>query len=405
VTALFHEALERDGLAQIAYLDAACADDRTLRAEVESLLAAHQAAGNFAERSPFESLPVSAVAAIAGGGTNAALISSDPSPVRTTLVPGSQLGPYEIVGPINAGGMGELFRARDTRLGRDVALKVPSGVGIGDTDRRQRFQREARAIAALNHPHICTIYDVGFESGIDYLVLELLHGESLAARLKRGPLPIDEALARAIEIARAIDSAHRAGIVHRDLKPGNVMLTPSGAKVLDFGVARIRHGDTDARISEAGVTQPLTETGALLGTLQYMAPEQLEGRLADARADIFAFGATLFEMLTGKRAFDASSSSAVIGAVLHRDTPSLLGLRGDLPPALERIVGACLQKDPEARLASMHDLAIALQWVRDETRAHAPSLSDTAGRRTRHATLALAVVALISDSAASVGCS
>ena len=174
--------------------------------------------------------------------------------------------------------MGELFRARDTRLGRDVAIKVPFTLA-SDPATRQRFQREARAIATLNHPHICTVHDVGLESGVDYLVLELLQGESLASRLKRGALPVDEALARAIEIAGALARAHRDGIVHRDLKPGNVMLTPSGAKVLDFGLARITRGDTDAAMSAAGLaTAPLTEAGAVLGTLQYMAPEQLEGR-------------------------------------------------------------------------------------------------------------------------------
>ncbi len=363
VTAVFQEALERDEAARAAYLDIACAGDDGLRAEVESLLEAHQAAGRFATGSPMEALPSSAVAAL-----NASLAS------------GTRLGPYEIVGPLDAGGMGELFRARDTRLGRDVAIKVPFAAAASDRATRQRFQREARAIATLNHPHICTIHDVGSDSGVDYLVLELLQGESLASRLKRGPLPVDDALARAIEIAGALARAHREGIIHRDLKPGNVMLTPSGVKVLDFGLARITRGDTDAPMSTDGLaTAPLTDSGAVLGTIQYMAPEQLEGRVADARSDIYAFGATLYEMLTGKRAFEASSSPGVIAAILRGETPSLLAVRPDLPPALDRILRTCLDKDPEARFASMHDVAMGLQWVRDEIRAGPPSGTEASG--------------------------
>jgi serine/threonine protein kinase/Tol biopolymer transport system component len=332
VTAVFQEALEQDETARAAYLDIACAGDGNLRAEVESLLAAHHAAGGFVAGSPMEALPSSAVAAL-----NASLAS------------GTRLGPYEIIEPLSSGGMGELFRARDTRLGRDVAIKVPFGTATSDRATRQRFQREARAIATLNHPHICTVHDVGSDSGVDYLVLELLQGETLAARLKRGALPVEEAITHAIEIAGALSRAHRDGIVHRDLKPGNVMLTPSGAKVLDFGLARITRGDTDAPSSASGVTvEPLSDPGAVLGTLQYMAPEQLAGRVADARSDIYAFGATLFEMLTGKRAFEDSSAN--------------------LPPSLDRVVRTCLDKDPEARFESLRDVTMALQWARDDMR-------------------------------------
>src|SRR5688572_10750195 len=253
---------------------------------------------------------------------------------------GTRLGPYEIAGSLGAGGMGQVFRAKDTRLGREVAVKVPFQDVGGDEARRQRFQREARAVAALNHPHICTIHDVGSESGVDFLVLEVLQGESLASRLRRGPLPLDEALARGIEIARALDCAHQAGIVHRDLKPGNVMLTASGAKVLDFGLARITRGETDTPMAPAGtLTAPLTEAAAVLGTLPYMAPEQVEGRAADARADVFAFGATLYEMLTGKRAFDATSSPGLLAAILRGETPSLLAVQPAFPLALDRKIG------------------------------------------------------------------
>ena len=309
---------------------------------------------------------------------------------------GTRLGPYEITGSLGAGGMGQVFRAKDTRLGREVAIKVPFEDVAADDTRRQRFQREARAVAALNHPHICTIHDVGSESGIDFLVLEVLQGESLASRLRRGPLPLDEALARGIEIARALDCAHQAGIVHRDLKPGNVMLTASGAKVLDFGLARITRGETDTPVAPAGtITASLTEAAVVLGTLPYMAPEQVEGRVADARADVFAFGATLYEMLTGKRAFDAPSSPGLLAAILRGETPSLLAVQPAFPPALDRIVCTCLQKDPDARFASMRDVAIELQWVRDDERRGARSDSFAsvalAPRRSR---LTLAVVGL-----------
>ncbi len=309
---------------------------------------------------------------------------------------GTRLGPYEITGPLGAGGMGQVFRAKDTRLRRDVAVKVLFEDGANDATQRLRFQREARAAAALNHPHICTIHDVGSESGIDFLVLEVLQGESLASRLRRGPLPLDEALARGIEIARALDCAHQAGIVHRDLKPGNVMLTASGAKVLDFGLARITRGDTDTPMAPAGtLTAPLTEAAAVLGTLPYMAPEQVEGRAADARADVFAFGATLYEMLTGKRAFDATSSPGLLAAILRGETPSLLAVQPDLPPALERIVRACLQKDQEARFSSMHDVAMDLQWVRDENWAGPPSGTNASdGSPRRRSRFTITVVAL-----------
>jgi serine/threonine-protein kinase len=278
--------------------------------------------------------------------------------------------------------MGKVFRARDTRLGRDVAIKVIGGDGPSDADRRQRFQREARAIAALSHPHICSIHDVGSEAGIDYLVLELVPGESLAARLRRGALPVDDALARGIEIARALDCAHRAGIVHRDLKPGNVMLTPAGAKVLDFGLGRITRGETDAPPASAGAsTASLTQAGVVLGTLPYMAPEQIEGRVADARTDVFAFCATLYEMLTGKRAFATESAPGLVDAIVRGDTPSLSAVQPNLPPALDQIIRTCLAKDPEARFSSLNDVAIALQWARDasrDTRATA-SAGGTAG--------------------------
>src|SRR5215475_10748460 len=240
-----------------------------------------------------------------------------------SLGPGTRLGPYEIVAPIGAGGMGEVYKAKDTRLDRTVAVKVlPSHVS-SDPALRERFEREARTIAALNHPHICTLHDVGHQDGIDFLVLEHLDGHTLADRLTKGALPLDQALQIAIQIADALDKAHRAGIVHRDLKPGNIMLTKSGAKLLDFGLAKV----TPAAIAASGLSiaatgaSPVTMQGTILGTLQYMAPEQIEGQEADARTDIFAFGAVLYEMLTGRKAFEGNSQASLIAAILEREPP------------------------------------------------------------------------------------
>src|SRR5215203_6169894 len=239
-----------------------------------------------------------------------------------SLSPGARLGPYEIVSPAGAGGMGEVYRARDTRLDRTVALKVLPPDLTNDPAARQRFEREARAVAALSHPHICTLHDIGQQDGTDFLVMEYLDGETLAARLARGKLPLDQALQYGIQIADALAAAHKAGIVHRDLKPGNIMLTKSGAKLLDFGLAK-----PGVQIAASGITQlvtegPLTAAGTLLGTLHYMAPEQLQGAEADTRTDVFGFGCVLYEMITGRRAFGGDTPASVIAAVLeHAPAP------------------------------------------------------------------------------------
>jgi eukaryotic-like serine/threonine-protein kinase len=238
------------------------------------------------------------------------------------LATGVRLGPYEILSTLGAGGFGEVYKARDTRLDRTVAIKIlPSA----DPELRARFEREAKAIAALQHPHICTLYDVGHQDGTDYLVMEYLDGETLADRLTRGPLKIDEALKTAINIADALNAAHRAGFVHRDLKPANVMLTNSGAKLLDFGLAKLRPQSPISGFSTAATQDawPLTSQGSWLGTLQYMAREQVEGKEADARSDIFAFGAVVYEIVTGKRAFEGKSQGSVIAAILERQPPPL----------------------------------------------------------------------------------
>ncbi len=235
-----------------------------------------------------------------------------------TLPKGARLGPYEIVDALGAGGMGEVYKARDTRLGRTVAIKVLPEHLAASPELRQRLEREARAVSSLSHPNVCALYDLGRDQGVDFLVMEYLEGESLARRLGKGPLPTDELLRIAVQIADALDKAHRSGIIHRDLKPGNIMLTRDGAKLLDFGLAkaeRVLEGG-DATVSPT-LSQPLTAAGTILGTYQYMAPEQLEGKEADPRTDIYAFGAVLYEMATGRRVFEASSPASLIGAIMH----------------------------------------------------------------------------------------
>jgi Tol biopolymer transport system component/predicted Ser/Thr protein kinase len=292
------------------------------------------------------------------------------------LASGTRLGPYEILAPLGAGGMGEVYRARDTRLDRTVALKILSEAFAGNAELRQRFEREARAVSSLNHAHVCALYDVGRQDGIDFLVMEYLEGETLADRLGRGPLPADQLLRHAIEIADALDKAHRQGIVHRDLKPGNIMLTKSGVKLLDFGLVKIQApGGPAASVLSGLVTadRPLTAHGAVLGTFQYMAPEQLEGKEADARTDIFALGTILYEMATGRRAFVGKSQASLIAAILSSDPPPLSTLQPLAPPALERLVNVCLAKDPDERMQTAHDVMQELKWIAEGGTAGPPA--------------------------------
>ncbi len=287
-----------------------------------------------------------------------------------SLSAGTKLGPYEIVAPIGAGGMGEVYRAKDTRLDRQVAVKVLSSHLSASEEVRQRFEREAKTISQFSHPHICSLYDVGREGETDYLVMELLEGESLADRLGKGALPTEQVLRFGIQIADALDKAHRQGIVHRDLKPGNVMLTKTGVKLLDFGLAKPLTAAGARPVSgasvlatEAQVSAPLTERGTVLGTFQYMAPEQLEGGEADGRSDIFAFGAVLYEMATGKKAFSGKSQASLIGSILRDDPPSITEAAPMIPPALNRVVKTCLAKDPEDRFQTAHDAKLQLEWI------------------------------------------
>ena len=317
---------------------------------------------------------------------------------------GAHLGPYEILAPVGAGGMGEVYRARDSRLDRIVAVKVIRYGSADDPSLRERLLREARAAATLAHPHVCTLHDVGRQGDVDYLVMEYVHGETLASRLDRGPLPLDDALALAIQLADALDAAHRQGLVHRDFKPGNIMLTGAGAKLLDFGLAKSREALTFApgNSSTGPTATRLTAQGTILGTLNYMAPEQLQGQHSDGRADIFSFGAVLYEALTGRRAFDGSSPASIIVAILEKQPPPLGNSGSLVPPALDHLVHRCLAKDVDNRWQSARDLFHELTWIR-RALEHQPSdialswggiaASRTAARWRRLAPLAIAALA------------
>jgi eukaryotic-like serine/threonine-protein kinase len=281
------------------------------------------------------------------------------------LFSGTRLGPYQIEAPVGAGGMGEVYRAKDTRLDRVVAIKVLPSDLSRSPERRQRLEREARAISALSHPHICTLYDIGHQDGVDYLVMEYLEGETLEERLRKGPLPLNQVLRYGVEIADALSKAHAKGIVHRDLKPGNIMLTRSGAKLLDFGLARVMKQPAPV-VGLAGLateTMRLTEEGVIVGTWQYMAPEQLEGGETDAPTDIFALGTVLYEMATGRPAFSGKTQVSLIAAILSSRPPAIASLQSMSPPALDHVLKKCLEKDPQERWQSAHDLRSELQWI------------------------------------------
>jgi Tol biopolymer transport system component len=304
------------------------------------------------------------------------------------LTTGTRLGPYEVLGPLGAGGMGEVYKARDTRLERTVAIKILPAHAADDPDFRARFDREAKTISQLNHPNICTLYDIGRLRAegagagqgqeLDFLVMEHLEGETLAARLQKGALPTDQVLTVACEIADALDKAHKKGIIHRDLKPANVMLTPTGSKLLDFGLAKPGVVTTSTIETKLMTTPPpgssapvgtggapLTARGTILGTFQYMAPEQIEGADADARTDIWAFGCVLYEMVTGKRPFEGKSQASLIAGILEKQPPPMTELQPMTPPALSRIVRTCLAKSPDDRFQTAHDLALQLEWIEE----------------------------------------
>ncbi len=296
------------------------------------------------------------------------------------ILPGRRLGPYEILSAIGAGGMGEVYKARDTRLDRIVAIKVLPTHLADRAELRERFEREAKTIACLNHPHICTLFDTGHQDDIDFLVMEYIEGETLAQRLVKGALPIQQVLQYAVEIADALDNAHRKGITHRDLKPGNIMLTKSGTKLLDFGLAKLKQDVTPSTPESQLATMQgaITGEGTILGTLQYMAPEQVEAKEVDARTDIFAFGVVVYEMATGKKAFEGKSQASLMAKILETDPPSMSSLQPMTPPALDRVVKKCLAKEPEKRWQAASDVCDELKWIAESgsqagmTAAHGP---------------------------------
>jgi Tol biopolymer transport system component len=303
------------------------------------------------------------------------------------LTSGTKLGPYEIQSPLGAGGMGEVYRAKDTRLDRTVAVKVLPGHLSENPEAKQRFDREARAISSLNHPNICTLHDVGHQDGIDFLVMEFLEGETLADRLRKGPLPTELVLKYGIEICEGLERAHKSGVVHRDLKPGNVMLTKTGAKLMDFGLAKAIPGSvppvSSLTLTASGPSadQPLTAHGTIVGTFQYMSPEQTEGKEADARSDIFALGAVLYEMATGKRAFTGKSQASLVAAILASEPPPISMVAPMSPPALEQVIKSCLAKDPEERFQTVHDLKLQLKWIADASASQLAAPAQVRARR------------------------
>ena len=377
VKAIVSDALELSDDERAAFIDEVCGDDRQLREEVESLLQ-HDADDEFLEQ-PL----LVAAGQVDDTGQNA-------------LEPGAMLGPYEIEELIGAGGMGQVYRARDTRLDRVVAIKVLPGRFADDDGRRQRFEREARVISGLNHPNICTLHDIGSESDIDYLVMEYIDGETLAAALDNGPLEISVAVTYARQLAEGLARAHEAGVVHRDIKPGNVMLGESGAKLLDFGLAKrfhsallpaLENGDEAGGLEDGPDTfaiTRMTRLGAVMGTAPYMSPEQARGEPVDAIADQFSLGATLYEMLTQRRPFRGATTEAIVENVLNESPESIRQIRADVPAALDALVFRCLKKDPGKRFASTAELADALREVESQ---YAGSGGLRLRRRTVFATL------------------
>jgi serine/threonine protein kinase/Tol biopolymer transport system component len=328
-----------------------------------------------------------------------------------TVTSGTKFGPYEIQSALGAGGMGEVYRAMDTRLDRIVAIKVLASHLSSSPELKQRMEREARTISSLNHPHICHLYDIGSHNGTDYLVMEFLEGESLADRLRKGAMPLNEILKIGIAIAEALSVAHHQGIVHRDLKPGNIMLTHGGAKLMDFGLAKplglqsagVASGTAPpsftaaATLSGPSPLSPLTSAGSIIGTIQYMSPEQIEGKEADARSDIFAFGAVLYEMVTGKRPFAGKSQISLASAILEKDPDPITTTNPLIPPVLEHVIMTCLQKDPEDRYLAAHDIKLELKWIASgrSAPALAPATESTSHTRHRFAWIAAVIAAIV----------
>jgi serine/threonine protein kinase/Tol biopolymer transport system component len=347
---LLESALELEPGRRTSFLRETCGNDAALLREVESLLLSHEEAGSFIERPAL------------GGALKRVAAEDAASRV------GQRIGPYELKSFLASGGMGEVYRATDVRLNRTVAIKFLPAHLSGSPELRRRLEREARAVSSLNHPHICTLYDIGREDGSDFLVMEYLEGESLADRLKKGALPLEQALQHGVELAGALSAAHRQGVTHRDVKPGNVMLVKTGIKLMDFGLAKLsRSGGSGLSTASPGPGQtgddPRTAEGTILGTLQYMAPEQLEGAEVSAQTDIFAFGAVLYEMVTGRRAFEGESQASLIASIMSSNPPPVSMVRPAVPDALDHVIRRCLARDPEERWQNAYDLKRELQWI------------------------------------------
>ena len=393
--AVVQSALERPRDQRAGYLATACGGDDDLRREAEALLEREARAEGFLAAD---------VGALAAGA-----ITYSPGGAAATTEPrlavGDRLGPYEIRARLGAGGMGEVYRAFDHSLGREVAIKLLPAIFSSDPERLARFEREARLLASLAHPHIGAIYGLQQSGDLRGIVLELIVGETLEERLRRGALPIEQALFTAVQIAEALSHAHRRGVTHRDLKPANIMLTRAGARLLDFGLARWS-GHASGFVNAAATTTPrpegvqsLTIEGTILGTPQYMAPEQLEGRTVDARADVFAFGAVLYEMIAGRPAFDGGSTAAVMAAVLNTE-PSFAALP-PMPSAVERIIRKCVAKDADDRWQTTRDLSDELKWIADPRAPQAPPLGALpAPRRLRPGKVAVAALVALAMGAA-----
>jgi eukaryotic-like serine/threonine-protein kinase len=321
------------------------------------------------------------------------------------LTSGTKLGRYEVQSPLGTGGMGEVYRALDTRLQRIVAVKILPSHLSESPEAKERFDREARTISSLNHPNICTLYDVGHQDGVDYLVMEYLEGETLAGRLEKGALAPDQVFKYAIEICEGLEMAHRTGVVHRDLKPGNIMLTQSGVKLMDFGLAKSvpsrgpASSSLTVNLSSPAACSPLTEKGMIVGTFQYMSPEQVQGKEVDGRSDIFSLGALLYEMVTGKRAFEGKSQLSVAAAILEKEPPPIRSVKPMVSIALDHAIVSCLAKDPENRWQTARDLALELKWTAESgahTRIVSPARQWKGGRQW----LAWSIAALLSVSCA-----
>jgi hypothetical protein len=372
---LYHQLLARPVEQRAAVLAEACGDDHTLREEVLSLLAAHDAAASFIE--------TPAIAAAA------ASLAADHRPIA----PGARIGPYEVRALLGRGGMGEVYRAHDPRLGRDVALKLLPTQFALDAQRLARFEREARLLAALNHPNIASLYGIEEANGQRILVLELVHGSTLEASVASGPMSLPEALPIAQQIVEALEAAHQHGIIHRDLKPANIVIRPDGVvKVLDFGLAKVL--DPNVSGDAARKVTALTEAHTVIGTAPYMSPEQARGIAGDQRIDIWAFGCVLYEMLTGRRAFDGDTVAEVFSGVLQRD-PDWTRIPPDVPPALQRLLRLCLEKDPRRRRQSSGDVRIDLDQVQAEPAGSAPAVHARSSRLAPLAALGVAIVTTV----------